>query len=169
MPLLTNDNYKEQRHLIKSGDLLAWSGRSAAGTLVRVATQSKWSHVGVAYVMGGRVWIIEAREFKGVQIVPLSSYLNCEWIPTDAEWNDQVDDYVINSIGKVDYSYTTALKAWFDATVGAYRKLDPLSQTQICSSFAPIVLRMAGVFLPNVLMTPGYLVNRFIVQGEANV
>lgn len=159
---LDSASYQQHREQIKSGDLLAWSGRGFVGGLVRVATASSWSHVGIAYVIGSRVWVIEAREFAGVQIVPLSSYLNCAWIPTGAKWDYPVDDYAINKIGKVGYSYPTAVKAWALAAMGKRKPLNPDASTQICSTFAPIILRMAGVPLPDAVMTPAQCVDYVI-------
>ena len=159
MHWLDSATYPQYRERIKSGDLLAWSGRGFVGGLVRVATASSWSHVGIAHVMGGRVWIIEAREFAGVQIVPLSSYLDCAWLPTGAKWTESVDNYAIGKIGKVGYSYPLAVETWGLAAMGKRKPLNPDASTQICSTFAPIILRMAGVPLPDSVMTPAQCVD----------
>ena len=168
MRWLDQGNYPQHREQIKTGDLLTWSGRGFVGRLVRIATASSWSHVGIAYVIGGRVWVIEAREFAGVQIVPLSSYLNCTWLPTGAKWNDAVDNYAINKIGKVGYSYPTAVRAWALAAIGKRKPLNPDASTQICSTFAPIVLRMAGVPLPDKIMTPAQCVD-YVIKLNAGL
>ena len=162
MRWLDESTYLQCRDQIRSGDLLAWSGRGFVGGLVRVATASSWSHVGIAYVLGGRVWVLEAREFAGVQIVPLSSYLDCAWLPTGAKWDSRTDDYAINKIGKVGYSYPTAIKAWGLAVAGKRSALAPEAKTQICSTFAPILLRMAGVPLPDAVMTPAQCVDHVV-------
>ena len=167
MRWLDQDNYKQHRDAIKSGDLLAWSGRSFVGGLVRVATASSWSHVGIAHTMGGRVWVIEAREFAGVQIVPLSSYLDCAWLPTGANWNTDVDSFAIGSIGKIGYSYPLAVRSWWNAAVGNRKPLLPNAKTQICSTFAPILLRKAGVPLPDHIMTPAQTVDYVIRLSSA--
>ena len=69
--------YSEYRDQIKSGDLLAWSHRGFRSwhdfkvQAVRLFTQSEYSHVGIAWVVGGRVFVIEAVEPR-VRIFPLS-------------------------------------------------------------------------------------------------
>lgn len=159
MRWLDEGTYPQYREQIKSGDLLAWSGRSAIGVGIRALTASSWSHVGIAYALAGRVWVLEAREFSGVQIVPLSSYLECAWIPTAAKWTDSVDAYAVSKIGKVGYAYRKALQAWYTAASGKRVPLHPDADTQICSSFVPIVLRKAGVDFPDRLMTPSECVD----------
>jgi len=58
--------YSEVRDTIKSGDLLAWSHRGWRTwydikiQAVRFFTQSEFSHVGVAWAVGGRVFVLEA-------------------------------------------------------------------------------------------------------------
>jgi hypothetical protein len=55
--------YEAAREKVKSGDLLAWSHRGWRSwydiqiQLVRFFTQSEYSHVGIAWVVGGRVHI----------------------------------------------------------------------------------------------------------------
>ena len=159
MHWLDQGNYPQHREQIKTGDLLAWSGRGFVGGLVRIATASSWSHVGIAYVIGGRVWVIEAREFVGVQIVPLSSYLDCAWIQTGANWTESVDSYAISKIGKTGYSYLQAIGAWFGAATGRRSLVNESSNSQICSSLAVILLRKSGVLIPLTLSAPSEVVD----------
>lgn len=69
--------YSKARETIKTGDLLAWSHGSLKSwhdfqiMLVRMFTRSEFSHVGLAWVANGRVFIIEAVG-TGVRIFPLS-------------------------------------------------------------------------------------------------
>ncbi|MCA3067478.1 MAG: hypothetical protein ING73_11225 [Rhodocyclaceae bacterium] len=69
--------YSQARATIKTGDLLAWSHGSLRSwkdfqvMLVRMFTRSEFSHVGIAWVANGRVFIIEAVG-AGVRIYPLS-------------------------------------------------------------------------------------------------
>ncbi len=151
---------------MQSGDLIAWSGRSAVGRLVRVTTASSWSHVAIALRMENRVWVIEAREFAGVQIVPLSSYLNCAWIPVDSEWSEKQHDFAIDKIGKVGYSYTKAIRAWYQAAARRNIGLDATATSHICSSLAALLLVNAGVDIPNRLLTPGELVDHCLTLNS---
>ena len=73
--------YQDARVDIQSGDLLAWSGRSAIGRFIRSWTGGTASHVGVAWVVAGRVLVLEAREGRGVTVRPLSRALPAIWGP----------------------------------------------------------------------------------------
>lgn len=66
-------NYSEAKKVIKSGDLIAWRGRTFIGRLIRYVTGSDYSHVGIAWWLEDRLMVIEAVEFKGVLIRPLST------------------------------------------------------------------------------------------------
>lgn len=69
--------YLNVRNLIKTGDLVAFSrgGWTNWGailrSLVRVGTLSDYNHVGVACVMSGRVFVLEAVA-TGIRLYPLS-------------------------------------------------------------------------------------------------
>jgi len=59
-------DYKTFRHLIQPGDIIAfthngwWSVADLESQLVRIITRSEYSHVGIAWPVGGRVMILEA-------------------------------------------------------------------------------------------------------------
>ncbi len=80
--------YSELRDTIKTGDLLAWSEggdwkswRNIQLNLVRMGTMSDYNHVGVAYVVGGRVFVVES-VVPYVRIYPLSRLLPFFYIKT---------------------------------------------------------------------------------------
>lgn len=73
-------NYLAYRGQIKTGDLLAFS-HTANGSwydfqihMVRKATESEFSHIGMAYVVHDRVFVLEAVS-SGVRLFPLSRAL----------------------------------------------------------------------------------------------
>jgi len=107
--------YSEARPKIKSGDVLAWNHRSWKSwydikiQLVRILSRSEYIHTGTAWVVGGRVFVIES-VIPYVRIVPLSSLLDCYWIPMDLEdrWQD-VEEYALNFVGKAKYSQVEAV------------------------------------------------------------
>jgi hypothetical protein len=113
--------YEAIREEIKSGDLLAWSHRSWRSwydikiQLVRFFTQSEYCHVGVSWVVGGRVLVIEAVMPK-VRIYPLSSLGNFYWIPEFMRWDSEVESKALNYVG-TDYSQTEALAAFFEHSI----------------------------------------------------
>jgi hypothetical protein len=109
--------YAAARPLIKSGDLLAWTHKPWRSwhdfkiQMVRVFTRSEYSHVGTAFVMGGRVWVIEAVT-PHPRIVPLSNALPFYWVPLDAPWKPETETKLLSLIG-VDrnvYSETEAIR-----------------------------------------------------------
>ena len=64
--------YSAARPLIRSGDILAWRGTAPLAKLIRHVEGGSWSHVGVAWAIGGRVLVLQAQEFTGINITPLS-------------------------------------------------------------------------------------------------
>ncbi len=76
-PHLQNQQYKELRHEIRSGDILLCSGSSMFSTLIQKATGSVWSHVGFILRVDSinRIMVLESVESIGVRTVPLSNYV----------------------------------------------------------------------------------------------
>jgi hypothetical protein len=110
--------YIEYRSKIKSGDLLAWSHRSWKTwydikiQLVRIFTQSEYSHVGVAWVYQDRVFVIESVT-PFVRIVPLSNLLPCYVISMNLPWSKETENLALGMVGKAGYSQLEAIKAYF--------------------------------------------------------
>jgi hypothetical protein len=110
-------NYADYRANIKSGDLLAWSHKGWGSwrdfkiQMVRMFTRSEYSHVAIAWVVGGRVFVIEAVEPMS-RIYPLSKLGNFYHVPMDAEWKPSTEEYALSHVGD-DYKQLQALKAYF--------------------------------------------------------
>jgi hypothetical protein len=110
-------NYSEHRNNIKSGDVLAWSHRGWRSLydikiqIVRLATRSEYSHVGIAWVVGGRVFVIEAVEPRA-RIFPLSKLGNFYHVPMGANWDGRVEEAAISYVG-AEYRQLHAIKAFF--------------------------------------------------------
>jgi hypothetical protein len=70
--------YPDLRPLLRSGDLLLCSGSYWFSKLLRTATESCWSHVGLVMRLEevDRVMVLESVERFGVRTVPLTKYLN---------------------------------------------------------------------------------------------
>ena len=113
--------YDEARPLIKSGDLLAWSHRGWKSwydvkiQLVRMFTRSEFAHVGVAWVVGGRVLCLEAVVPK-VRIYPLSSLGSFYCIQDEIDWSAQTEELALSLVG-TEYSQLEALAAFFGRTI----------------------------------------------------
>lgn len=111
--------YSVVRPLIKSGDLLAWSHRQPwykswydfKIAMVRAFTQSEYSHVGTAWVVSDRVFVIEAVVPK-VRIYPLSKTGEFYWIPLEAKITPDIENYMLSKVGE-DYSQLQAMQAFF--------------------------------------------------------
>lgn len=111
--------YAAVRNQIKTGDMLAWTHRSwrtwydIKVMLIRLFTQSEYCHVGIALVMGGRVWVLEAVT-PHVRLVPLSNLLPCYHITGNGMSDEQVEAGLA-LVGKenVTYSQAEAVRAYF--------------------------------------------------------
>lgn len=111
--------YSDIRKTIKTGDVLAWSHRGWKSwydikiQMVRFFTQSEFSHVGLAIIFGGRVWVLEAVTPK-VRLVPLSNLLPCYVVSGNGLSHNSLEAG-FDLIGKdtVNYSQSEAVKAYF--------------------------------------------------------
>ena len=63
--------YSEVREDLKTGDLLCFRSKDLDGTLVRLATRSEYSHIGLVFLYEKRVYCIEAVA-AGVRLVLMS-------------------------------------------------------------------------------------------------
>ncbi len=110
-------DYKEARVNIKSGDLLAWTHKKWNSwydlqiQAVRMFTRSEYCHVGIAWCVGGRVFILESVG-TGVRIFPLSRELPFYWLPARWAWNDTAEEFALAEVGK-PYSKIRAILASF--------------------------------------------------------
>lgn len=78
LPHVPRLKYEEIRGHIESGDILLCAGKSSYSRLIKFATKSIWTHVAFILLSHDldRLMVMESVESRGVQIVPLSSYLN---------------------------------------------------------------------------------------------
>lgn len=147
--------YTDARPLIKSGDLLAWSHRGWCSwydlqiQAVRIFTRSEYSHVGIAWVIGGRVFVLEAVK-PLVRIFPLSKLVPFYWLPFDGSWTADAEESGLAHIGE---SYST-----LQAVNGFLGTLRPGADTEWqCAEYVDIVMKANGIDLGPVI-TPSALV-----------
>jgi hypothetical protein len=129
--------YSEYRSNIKSGDILAWSYTKFNWTwydfkimLVRLATRSKYTHVGIAWIVGGRVFILEAVS-TGVRIFPLSKdvpFMHLTW----KELTNEQLEFALEKVGE-KYSYWECFLAFF-------KKNNPNNDDWECAEFVGKVM-----------------------------
>lgn len=153
-------NYSEARPTIKSGDLIAYSAgdwKSWHGikiNLIRIFMRSTYSHVGVAWVISGRVFILEA-VVPLTRIYPLSKTGNFYLIPLNAEWSINTEEYALSRIGEA-YSQWDAIKAYFN----------PLKKGSVseCAAYAREILLRDGIDLGE-LSRPDTVVQAALDRG----
>jgi hypothetical protein len=110
--------YADIRSKIQTGDVLAWSEggkwnswRNFQLNLVKMGTMSQYNHVGLAYVLAGRVFVIEA-VVPLIRIFPLSQVLPFYYIPTEFRLNEEQEAKLMSRVG-LPYSKWEAIKAAF--------------------------------------------------------
>jgi hypothetical protein len=135
--------YQEVRSKIKSGDLIAFSHGSWTSwpniktNFIRLFTRSTYSHVGIAWKIGGRLFILEAVKPK-LRIYPLSTLGDFYLIPMNAKWNKSTEEFALSKIG-TDYSELSAIRAFFS----------PLEDENVqqCAAYAREILEKDGIDL----------------------
>lgn len=145
--------YAEAREGIQSGDLLSWSGHSFFSKIIKMFTQSSMTHVGIAYKLGDRLFVIEAMEGRGVRLFPLSRRVPFFWIkPTirNHPWNAVVENSAVEKIGD-KYSFKECIRAVLNKKL----KKDKYWQ---CAEFASYILYRMGY------PTSGYVTPHDLVQ-----
>lgn len=109
--------YDDYRDNLNSGDVVAWSHRGWSTIhdikiqIVRMATRSEYSHVGLIWKVGGRLLVVEAVE-PMVRIFPLSKLGSFYHIPTKATWSPTTEELALSYVG-TKYSQLDAIKAFF--------------------------------------------------------
>ena len=99
--------------------MLAWSHREWKSwydikvQLVRFFTQSEYAHVAIAWVIGERVFVLEA-VMPLVRIFPLSKLGDFYWLPMGCAWSPKTEELALSAIGD-QYSQWDAIKAFFSS------------------------------------------------------
>lgn len=156
--------YPQARALIQSGDLIAQSHgdwltwRGIKTNLVRIFTRSTYSHVGLAWVVGGRVFILEAVKPE-VRIYPLSKAGEFYWLAMGTLWAFDAEEFALASVG-VRYSEWAAMRAYFEP-------LEPGTVSE-CAAYVREVLLKDGIDL-GLRSTPDAVVLAAQVRGAATL
>jgi len=109
------NSYEEYRSKIKSGDLLIWANESyenisdIMSKVIQAYTRSSYTHVGVAWVVGERVFVIEAIP-PSVRIYPLSKKRSFYHIDMGIKWDDSYIQHLLEKVGD-DYGYLDVLRS----------------------------------------------------------
>lgn len=149
--------YSEIRQNIRSGDLLAWSHRGVKSWrdlkiwFVRLFTQSEYTHVGTAWVVGGRVFVIEA-VMPLARIYPLSKLGNFYWSPMNMPWSEETEEKALSFVG-CEYSQLQAMQAPFSKP--------PEDNLFECAELFATIAKVDGVDLGTVF-TPSAIVEKVL-------
>ena len=114
--------YADARSQIKTGDMLLWSAAHGGGLraiiehwIVRHGTASPYTHVGLAWVDNGRVWVMDITT-KGCAPRLLSEDLPCYWSPAPRQLSEVALHFAFSCFGQWKYS------RW-QAILGALKRL----------------------------------------------
>ena len=130
--------YADAREFIASGDVIFQSHRPLRSWydfkifLVRAFTRSEWSHAAMAWVVGGRVFVIEAVS-SGVRIFPLSRAGDFTWVQL-AGFTTDMEEHALSHVGE-PYSQWDAIKSVFG-------NVDSLDRRWFCSEFVIAMRRL---------------------------
>jgi hypothetical protein len=153
-------SYEENKKKIRSGDVLAWRGKGFMTMVSRVLTRSQYGHVGIAWVAGNRVFVLEAYQNKGVRIFPLSERLPADHFPLNVKWDLNVETLALEEVGR-KYSKMDKIRAFFGR--------EPKSGNGWqCAEYVNAILNKGGISVNADL--PGYLVRELrahLRQGES--
>ena len=111
--------YADTRSKIRSGDVLFWSHKPMRSwydlqiQLIRFFTRSEWSHTAVAWVIGERVFVLEAVS-QGVRIYPLSQTEDFMWVSRGI-FSDTQEKFALAHVGE-PYSKWDAIRSFFGAS-----------------------------------------------------
>lgn len=150
--------YAECRETIKSGDLLAWDSQGGfQANVVRVFTKSEYSHVGIAWVTGGRVFVVEA-VVPRVRIYPLSKTGSFYHIPMNKPLSAKAEAYLLSQVGD-SYSKWLAIKTFFKEIK------DKDTNVWHCGKLSNLTLKINGYDYPGEF-TPSQLVKATLKDGK---
>jgi len=126
--------YSDIRESIRTGDLIAFRPSSFIGRIITHVTGGSWSHVAIAIWLDERLFILEAKEFRGVQIRAMSEVGDFDWIPIlKPPFSQEMRNYSMSRLGK-PYSYADALRAGFGLKFNK-------KNGDICSEYASDIYR----------------------------
>jgi hypothetical protein len=103
--------YHEIRDRLVSGDVVAFRADTIKSWIIRKATRSPYSHVGIVWVIAGRVLLLDAVIPK-VRIFPLSKMLPFDWMPINRPMTMEQEELALSWVGE-EYSVMEAMRGFF--------------------------------------------------------
>lgn len=142
--------YEEARPRIKSGDILGWQGHSLFSRLTQRVTRSAYSHVGTAWVVGKRVFVLESLGSSGVRLMPLSQRRPFYHVATKSKWLRSTEVFALEKL--------SARYGWIDALYAGLGIPMVDKRGWICSEYSAAIARMCGHPIPSSVQTPAELI-----------
>lgn len=106
-------SYLDVRSKLKTGDIVLYSSHNGIGDrLIKWWSKSPYSHVGMVYRLGKRIFLLEAAAMGGVRLVPMSLRIPDLAVSMKAEWNEAASDASFENMMK-PYSFIDAIRAGF--------------------------------------------------------
>jgi uncharacterized protein YycO len=136
--------YSDARKNIKSGDVLFFtcdkvrSFSDLKDKIIMWWTKSKYYHTAIAWVIDGRVFMLEAVP-GGVRMFPLSKELPVDWVSVPKYWNKKIAEWSISHLGDPYSQKDCALEFFKILKNGSNAEWQ-------CAEFAGYILKMGGVF-----------------------
>jgi hypothetical protein len=150
--------YAEIRDTLKSGDLAFYSSHNGIGDkLIKWWTKSKYSHVGVIWVVAGRIFLLEASAFGGVRMVPLSLRLPDLVVSMNLDWNDAAETQAMSNMMK-PYSFIDAIRAGLGEK---YKE-----NGWICTEYAASIVAKCGYKFPITAELPEQFVRLLNIEKK---
>lgn len=139
---------------IRSGDILFFEGAAFAKDplvyLIKVITRSEITHVAIAYWIKTELFVIESQYGKDRVLTHIDNFMgrNVIAIKPPYIWG-QIEDSVISTIPKVDYSITDLIAVGFANLLLAFgiKVQMPNFRGEICSEF---VAKLCKIDPPNI-------------------
>lgn len=125
--------YPEIRATIISGDIVAFKGNGILDRIIRWWTNSNYSHVGLAWVYGGRVYLLDSSRQKGVSLRPMSAAGDFV-ILRKGKWNFGSDE-IERAFSVLGNPYS-----WLDLLKAAFKKATSGDEAFQCAEYVSYVL-----------------------------
>lgn len=136
---------------VKNGDLLAWKNDGTfLANVISYMTKGIYTHVGIAWTLHNRVYVLDAYHKGGVRLRYLGDDLPVDLIKTDIKWSSQLEDDALSKLGR-SYNYIGAAMLGVNVT--------PSYDADVCSLYAANIIRKGGIEIPKIALTPQKLVD----------
>lgn len=164
----SSTTYSQLRPHVRSGDLIAFEGKTFSGRMIRTWSGSRYAHVGIAMWLSAsgarpRLFLLESRGGYGVTMRLMSSAGAAWYIPTGIDWNGDVNRFVWPLLGTAGYDWVSLMRRCLF--------LQPRRNgVYYCSEFAGEILLQGGFDLPEeALADPGELVQAVLRNGPGQI